>query len=318
MESVSIANISEDQIESLVNNKNSGIEFEYALFYKLLKDDEHRNTFKKRVIDRHPKKSRILDIIARSDIQSLLDRLSSRSFSYRDIFIASQDDSVGPSDIILESEDSDFLGLSVKYMNTCTLNITSRGFLTPPSIQKGYLLLDEACNNYISECSVKYGHASNWFRSRKRSKHTDEFNSDLVSLVISDWLGKTIDDRAELLNKLIHADPLIDYWVVKFRKNRTGYPIDIDTDPIKYIDPTRVTLTQESSCQVGFRVDGLLFGKMQVKFNNGILEKPKGESYDYIVDGTMMVKGDPFGSWNFNLIDNGSQVDRVSTDLKIT
>ena len=40
---------------------------------------------------------------------------------------------------------------------------------------------------------------------------------------------------------------------------------------------------------------------MQVKFNNGILEKTKGKRSDFILDGISMKIGDPFGSWNFSI-----------------
>jgi hypothetical protein len=71
--------------------------------------------------------------------------------------------------------------------------------------------------------------------------------------------------------------------------------------PIKKFIPEDVTLTKEATSFIGFRTNGILFAKMQVKFNNGILEKAKGNSFDFLNDGIRMKKGDPFGSWNFNI-----------------
>ena len=53
--------------------------------------------------------------------------------TYRYVYLATQDDNVGPSDIVLyENEDKsgNVMGLSVKYNNGCNVNISSLNFLT--------------------------------------------------------------------------------------------------------------------------------------------------------------------------------------------
>ena len=40
---------------------------------------------------------------------------------------------------------------------------------------------------------------------------------------------------------------------------------------------------------------------MQVKFNNGFVEKCKKQTPDFICEGVEMAYGQPFSSWNFSV-----------------
>ena len=69
------------------------------------------------------------------------------------------------------------------------------------------------------------------------------------------------------------------------------------------IDPNHVRIRKSKTAlqSVEFSDKNGVFGEMQIKFNNGILEKPLGGKFDFKVNGKRMKIGDPFGSWNFSL-----------------
>jgi hypothetical protein len=293
--------ISPSEIQYLRNNHNTGIEFEYALFY-LLNSQSNRTVFNREVIQYHSAKNRILGIIAKSEISELLFKLKALNKNSFVVFLATQVDEVGPADILLRFSDMEFLGLSVKYQNNCTLNVSSKHFLTSRSVILLRSELRNSCQSYIAEMSLEYGQVNNWFRQRKTSKETDLFIDQVRDCVISDWNGKTLEEKKDLLNMLVHGDSPINFWVVKYMNKGDKFKLDLNTNPIKKVEASLVRLTKESSSYVGFRFNGELFGKMQVKFNNGILENAKGVTYDYALEGVNMKAGDPFGSWNFSVL----------------
>jgi len=292
--------ISQNEIEYLRNNNNTGIEFEYALFY-LLNLEPYQTIFIKEVVNHHHFKDRILEIISSTDIKGLIYNLKTISWTSFKVKLATQVDDIGPADIILQDSKVQNLGLSVKYQNNCTLNVSSKYFLTEESIIELKNELHISCKKYISEMISNYGDTNNWFRQRKTSTETDKYIDKIRERVISDWYKKTIEERKELLSKLVHADSPISFWVVKFVNTKNGYKLDLNSNPIKYLDPNSVELTKEATSFIGFKSNKKLFAKMQVKFNNGILEKTKGNKSDFSLDGILMKMGDPFGSWNFSI-----------------
>ena len=74
MELISMASISQQEIEYLRNNINTGIEFEYALF-SLLNNGELQNVFLNEVVLYHPFKDRIELIIAKTNLNNLPNKL---------------------------------------------------------------------------------------------------------------------------------------------------------------------------------------------------------------------------------------------------
>ncbi len=292
--------ISQNEINYLRKNNNTGIEFEYALFY-LLNLEQYQTFFIKEVVNYHQFKDRILFIISSTDIKELIDNLKTISWTSFKVMLATQVDDIGPADIILQDSKFQHLGLSVKYQNNCTLNVSSKYFLTEESIIELKNDLHNSCMKYISEMISNYGDTNNWFRKRKTSTETDKYIDKIRERVLSDWDKKTIDERKELLSKLVHAGSPISFWVVKFVNTKNGYYLDLNTNPIKHLDPNSVKLTKEGTSFIGFKLNEKLFAKMQVKFNNGILEKSKGIKFDFSLDGISMKIGDPFGSWNFSI-----------------
>lgn len=300
MELISMGSISQKEIEYLRNNNNTGIEFEYALFYLLMPENEQR-FFISEIINYHQFKDRILSIISCTDIKTLIFSLQSHSWSKFNVKIGTQVDDIGPADIILQGANVQNLGLSVKYQNNCTLNVSSKYFLSEESLIELKNELYYSCKRYITEMIEKYGKADNWFRKRKTSGETDLYIDKIRDCVIADWNKKTVSNKKVLLSKLVHADSPISFWVVKFLNTKEGFKLDVNTRPIKYLDPNFVELTKEATSFIGFKSNNILFAKMQVKFNNGILEKSKGKKCDFTLDGFSIKIGDPFGSWNFSM-----------------
>lgn len=295
-----MGSISHQEIEYLRNNINTGIEFEYALFF-LLHYGELQNVFLNEVVLHHPFKDRIEIIIANTNIGFLKQMITQKFNSDFEVFLATQVDNVGPSDIILQDNEGCRLGLSVKYQNNCTLNVSSKYFITEQSAMELKNALKISCQNYIVEMNAKFGSTNEWFRKRKISTETDRFIDNVRNMVLQDWMKKSTIEKEEILNKLVHADSPINFWVVKFRNSQTGFQLEINENPIKKFLPDDVVLTKEATSFIGFNINGILFARMQVKFNNGILEKAKGKYSDFIIDGIKMKNGDPFGSWNFSI-----------------
>ncbi|MBL7813252.1 MAG: hypothetical protein JNL57_13605 [Bacteroidetes bacterium] len=287
-------------INYLINNINTGIEFEYSLFYHLL-PKELKVLFQSQVIDKHIYSERIKSIINSTSPDLITELLNNHNIKPEDILLSTQDDSIGPADIVIRSSDINILGLSVKYQNNCTLNVSSKYFLTANNMAWLGNQLPFYANRYVKEMTSEYGNPDNWFRKRKTSKETDSFIDLIRTKVIEDWSVKSVDQKQTLLNKLIHANSPIDFWVIKFSGNGNSYNYTVNTTPPKFLDPDVITLKKVATSFIGFFSNGILIAKMQVKFNNGILEKNTKANPDLVVDKVHMKYGDPFGSWNFSI-----------------
>lgn len=295
-----MGSISQKEIDYLINNNNTGIEFEYALFYLLISEKE-RELFASEVVSYHQFKDRIMHIIKCTDIKNLIYSLNNYTLSEYNVKLATQVDDIGPADIVLIDSNDQHLGLSVKYQNNCTLNVSGKYFLEEKSIYRLKNELYDSCESYISEMVSNYGKPENWFRQRKNSEETNTYIDKIRDYVIADWNKKNISNKKSLLSKLVHEDSPIRFWVIKFLKTNDGFKLDINTKPIKNLDPENIELIKEATSFIGFKTNNVLFAKMQVKFNNGILEKSKGGKCDFTMDGYAMKIGDPFGSWNFSI-----------------
>ena len=300
MELIEMDSITQKQIVYLRNNNNVGIEFEYALFY-LLNTEVNRSKFLKEVIHYHQDRERILSIIAATkNLNDLIAKLKTLSWIPFKAMLATQVDAVGPADIVLQNPSNHLLGLSVKYQNDCTLNLSSKYFLKPESVLQLKKELRAASERFIVEMNAKYGAAANWFRQRKNSRETDRYIDKIRDQVIANWKEKSVADKKELLSKLVHADSPIPFWVIKYSKSKQALVLKININPITQLDPNTIELSKIATSSIGFKTEKVLLGKLQVKFNNGFLEREKGNSFDFYQEGIKMKIGDPFGSWNFS------------------
>lgn len=282
------------------HNINTGVEYEIALFYKLLLSDNEKQLVKEAFLTRTDC-AKIQSIINRTDLGTIKSTLQSRNLSYYDCSFETQNDEVGPADIVLLVKDTmgnkSKIGLSVKYANTCTLNVTGMRFITEQQKKELKIRLAEFTRAYVQEMTDKYGNVHNWFRMRKPSVTTDKYIDLIREAVIDNW--PHILDKEELLRNLYHADSPIEYWVYEY----TNSSMKLNSHPIK-INPERaqqVTVEKYQTSYVAFYLDGKRIGHMQVKFNNGFVEKCKKTTADIIVEGVRMSYGQPFSSWNFSV-----------------
>lgn len=286
-------------VDYLISYANPGFEFELALWYKLL-SKYNQEILGKEVINKHSQRYHILSIINGIDTTELSDKLKVNGFDSEEICLATQDDTVGPSDLVVISSNKK-LGISVKYANNCSTNISGRYFLSNSTTQELEQQLDTYCINFIEDMTDRYGDASNWFRKRKRSEVTDAYIDLIRTSIIDTWDNKSEQEKSVLLRQLFQENSPFKYWIVTFYSLDSKFSLDINTEPKVWYNTQSIELKKYQTSYIGFYLNGNQIAKLQVKFNNGILERSKEKSPKYVVDDINMKKGDPFGSWNFSV-----------------
>ena len=291
----------ETTLYEIRTNTNPGVEYEIALFYKLLgKGSLEANQVMTAIRSRHDS-YKINDIIRQTDETIILRQLKTYNLSLEDVSFETQNDEVGPADLVMSIKDSaghtSRIGLSVKYSNTCTLNVTGRNFITEDQIQILKGKLPEYTNKYIEEMTGLYGNVGNWFRQRKPSKTTDAYIDMVRDAVIQNW--PNVQNKDILLSALFHSDSPIDFWVVTYE--RRGYSLKTTPQTVEIQRANDVVVKKMETSYVAFYLDGRRVGHMQVKFNNGFLERCKKNNPDIVWQGVPMAYGQPFSSWNFSV-----------------
>ncbi|MBQ9546117.1 MAG: hypothetical protein IJU90_02395 [Bacteroidales bacterium] len=287
-------------LSEISNNINTGVEYEIALFYKLLqiKPNEQEKVFE--AFNSRFDANKIKGIISQTDITPIQRTLNKRNLHLDDVSFETQNDTVGPADIVMFVRDGGGIikiGLSVKYANTCTLNVTGRNFITDVQISELKNQLPAYTQKYIQEMTEKYGDVGEWFRKRKPSKTTDAYIDLIRDAVIDNW--GNVRNKTTLLEALFHSDSPIEFWVVTY--GDSGFTLKSKPQTIDISRANDVTVGKYQTSYVAFYLDGKMVGHMQVKFNNGFVEKCKKKTPDIIHQGVSMVYGQPFSSWNFSV-----------------
>lgn len=295
--------LNDETLYAIKENKNTGIEYEIALFYVLLQHEEEKRIVNQTVLQRIDS-NKIRNLTHQVSVDLILSELRKRSLRLVDVLFTTQDDTVGPADIVMIVQSSDNqthkLGISVKYANTCTLNATGRKFLSESQISKLKKRLPEFTQKYVSEMQGRYGSVNNWFRKRLECKVTDEYIDLIRDEVLLNWVSKTADEKRIVLREAYHATSPIQYWVFTFQK--TKCVLDVNPYKIDKDDMFRVEMRKYETSYIGFYLDNQMIGKMQVKFNNGFIEKNKSGTPDIVIENVAMKYGRPFSSWNFSLV----------------
>ena len=290
----------QNTLSEIGNNVNTGVEYEIALFYKLLPDQGEKDAVMS-AIELRADRAKVLSIIEQTDISQVLEQLKCRGLNLLDVSFETQNDEVGPSDLVMYLRgargERHSIGLSVKYANTCTLNVTGKRFITDVQLAELKELLPEYTSKYLKEMTAQYGAVGNWFRQRKPSAVTDQYIDLIRDAVICSW--PHIQNKSELLATMFHANSPIEFWVVTY--DNRGYtlmttPATID---VRYVND--VTVKKYRTSFVAFYLNDIMLGKMQVKFNNGFVEKCKKKNPDIVYQNTNMAYGKPFSSWNFSV-----------------
>ncbi len=288
-------------LSEISNNINTGVEYEIALFYKLLKNQPNEQTQVMRSINGRYDVSKVKSIIAQTDISNIEHALQNMGLNLYDSSFETQNDEVGPADIIMYVENKQGqrkkIGLSVKYANTCTLNVTGRNFITDAQIAQLKKQLPHYTEMYINEMTESYGDVNNWFRKRKPSTTTDNYIDLIRDAVIENW--NNVKNKTTLLSALFHSDSPIEFWVITY--GNRGYTLKTKPQTIDMSRADNVTVGKYQTSYVAFYLDGIMVGHMQVKFNNGFVEKCKKKNPDVICQGVEMSYGQPFSSWNFSV-----------------
>lgn len=293
-----------DEIET---NNNPGVEYEIALFAKLIEGDgsDYDNVMDS--IHKRHDCSKILQIMSITDIRLITNELKALDYWIEDVSFETQNDEVGPADIVLKVIDKYeldlLLGLSVKYANRNILNPTARKFLTDSQISDlNKLYEDVYIPRYLNEMKQKFGNVINW--KRKRSAVADEFYDLLRDAVINNW--PNIKDKKSLLATMFHAKSPIPYWIINY--SNKGITVEVFPEKVDETRANDIKVEKYRDCFVAFKLDNRIVGKVQVKCNNGFIEnqfnhagKAKKKNPDFIIDGEPRIMGKPFGSWDFTL-----------------
>ena len=280
----------------IMNNINTGVEYEIALFYKLLRNKPAEQAQVMNSINTRNDAAKIKSIIDITDTTVIEQTLQNRGLTLINSSFETQNDEVGPADIVMYVKDGQGkakrIGLSVKYANTCTLNVTGRNFITETQIARLKSLLPHYTALYIEEMINNYGNVSNWFRMRKPSSTTDKFIDLIRDAVIENW--SNVKNKTTLLSAMFHSNSPIEFWVVTYKLKTKPQTIDMNR-------ANDVTVGKGETSYVTFFLDGKQIGHMQVKFNNGFVESCKKKNPDVVCQGVRMSYGLPFSSWNFSV-----------------
>ena len=293
-------------LNEIADNINTGIEYEIALFYQLVCADEQRQILT--AINKRADKDKVLNIIRQTDITPIIVALQKRGLQLSDATFETQNDEVGPSDVVMyicdTKKEKYKIGLSAKYDNSCTCNCSHHYFISASDKNNIKAKLPEYAMRHIEKMNELFGDISFWFRNRK-CKYSDISNEyiDLIrNCIIYNWRRKSQQEKRSILSVLLQMISPIEFWVCTFTKNKD---IKLNTTPfrIKPEEVNRVKLTKNAGQFIQFSIDSNVFAQMQVKFNNGIIEKYKCKRKlpDIEYNGVKIKYGDPFGSWNFSV-----------------
>jgi hypothetical protein len=291
--------------ERLINNLNTGIEYEYGIALALMTKVQSAE-FLERVVKNHPYKDTIISIGEATEpgLAHLIDEIDCEDHYVS--LAATQDDKLGCSDVLICCSREIKFGISVKFSNTNNWNPSSRNFIDNNSIyelKKQYQ--DKYLPEYITDMRSKFGSCrtiegtkNTW--SRKRSSVTDNFIDLIRDKVIDNWDKKTAKDKENIIGSGFQVYSPLDYYVVNIKQDLSftlSKPYEAN-----HFSIDDIVLKKHKTSFVSFEIDGKIIVKLQVKFNNGFIEKTsKKSSSTFMIDEILFKKGDPFGSWNFNV-----------------
>lgn len=293
-------------LNEIYTNTNPGVEYEIALFYKLLRNKANEQKSVMSAIEKRSDAEKIKSIISQTETSIIENELRNLGLELVDSSFETQNDNVGPADIVMFTNNGGTnkeIGLSIKYANTCTLNSTSGRFITSEQRKEIEELYPSYKRRFIKYMREHFGNASNWHR--KRCPITNDFIDVLRDAVIANWNIR--DDKREVLSAAFQDNSPIPFWVVTYGNH--GYSLNVSPVCIDLSKSDEVIASKHSGQFVTFSLAGKEYARMQVKFNNGLLElnfdhkgRRKRETPSEVIDGIEFIDGDPFGSWNFSII----------------
>lgn len=295
-------------LREIRTNINTGVEYEIALFYKLLSSEEEKRLVLESIQARSDRDV-VLSKYRQTDLSRIMFELRERNLQLCDVSFETQNDEVGPSDVVMYVKDaqgcSQQIGLSIKYANTCTLNVSGMYFISQKQRNELQHSLVHYTQKYIEEMTQNYGRVQNWFRQRKPSVNTDQYIDLIRDAVIDNWCN--VQNKTKLFDYLFHADSPIEYWVYEYKTNNR-HKLNCAPMKVSHKDVPNIEISKYQTSYVAFYLFGERIAHMQVKFNNGFLESVYNKNKvrkivnsDFTYEGVEMVYGKPFGSWNFSI-----------------
>ncbi len=301
----------ENDIKKLIDNCNTGIEYEYGVACALMTGKQYTYFFN-HVVSNHLYKDTIIEICnsATGTLAPIIENMDCKEERY--ISFATQDDSLGPSDILVCCNNEIEFGISVKYGNINNWNPSSRWFIDEAEIPKLRNEYAKAKPKYIKdmqsnygECKTVEGTRNTW--SRKRSKVTDAFIDLIREKVIENWSLKSETKKQDIINGGYQLYSPIDYYVMQIKGANNKCKISSPKPAFFSVQDIKLNKCENSGHFVCFEVHGKTIVKLQVKFNNGFLQKiinndPINTRGSFLIDEIYFKDGDPFGSYNFNIL----------------
>ncbi len=309
------------------------VEYEIGLFLCLLTNPDEIEAVINAASTREDYK-KILGIANNANKEAILNILSYAGMSLQDVSFESQNDEVGPADVVVyasnrHGEDKK-IGLSVKYDNDVICNYTGRDILTEEQISNLQEQLPAFANRYLNEMTERFGSFEEWYRIRFETNQkiasdvTNEYIDLVRDAVVDRWAIMSQEEKDEFLYKVYRTDSPLDYWIYSFQK-KGKFILCTNPPYIRRSAYPRVTIKKIAGQYLGFFLDGQFLGKTQVKFNNGIFERYTSKPYKdaieagnnelansifaryaaqgkgIMVEGKPLKYGVPFTSWNFEI-----------------
>lgn len=309
------------------------VEYEIGLFLCLLTNPDEIEAVINAASTREDYK-KILSIANNANKEAILNILSYAGMSLLDVSFESQNDEVGPADVVVYASnrhgENKKIGLSVKYDNDVICNYTGRDILTEEQISNLQEQLPAFADRYLNEMIERFGSFEEWYRIRfeTNQKIASEVTNEYIDLVrdavVDRWAIMSQEEKDEFLYKVYRTDSPLDYWIYSFQK-KGKFILCTNPPYIRRSAYPRVTIEKIAGQYLGFFLDGQLLGKTQVKFNNGIFERYTSKPYKdaieagnnelansifaryaaqgkgIMVEGKPLKYGVPFTSWNFEI-----------------
>lgn len=290
--------------KDLLANKNTGIEYEFGVACALMDETQH-DDFLASIVEPHINKDTILNVCdsTKAYLQPLLNKHACNEDYY--ISLAStQDDSLGPSDVLVCCETKILFGVSVKFANKNNWNPSGKHFIKNDVIKElkekyqtiyKPQYIDDMKKRF-GECKITEGITNTW--SRKKSSITANFIDIIRDEVIKEWNVKTEQGKEEIMGKGFQILSPIKYYTIVIKDNLSC----VIDEPEIVFSADEVNIEKHQTSFIAFKVNNKIVVKLQVKFNNGFIEKSKKVTLEtFQIDEVLFKNGDPFGSWNFNI-----------------
>ncbi|MBI4614406.1 MAG: hypothetical protein HY720_12405 [Planctomycetes bacterium] len=227
----------------------------------------------------------------------------------RDLDDASQDDET-PGDILIYTGAGrhDRCGVSVKYETWVCRNpsgsyFLSRDYMTSMERRLGKTVIEQ----YMADMRTRFGPPANWFHKKCRSQVTSDFIRAIRDEVCRRWRDASPAEKQHMVEHCLPFRSSVRYVVIRLNKNFREWRIRPLGREHLLLDLAHVRIEPRPRTsqyvQLVHDSDSRPIAKMQVKFNNSILDEHKGKNPPFTLeDGTACRPGKPFTSRNFELL----------------